>query len=302
MQKSPPVPTTQRTLEANGVRLSYRIAGSGPPVVCIQGVGVAGSGWGPQLPALASRFTVITIDNRGIGDSTLGSDLVTIDAMSADVAAIMEAERVERAHVVGHSMGGLIALQLALSRPSSVTSLSLLCTFANGADPTALSLRMAVLGLRCRLGTRQMRRNAMLEMILPEDFLSRTDRVALARELGTLFGHDLADQLPIASAQLRAMSACSARSRLSELGGIPTLVVSGRHDPIAPPQLGRDMADRIPGARYEEFTEAGHALPIQCESRLNALLLEHLIAAEGTRVAGSGVLTSEAATAPGGVW
>jgi pimeloyl-ACP methyl ester carboxylesterase len=232
------------------------------------------------VSALASRFTVVTIDNRGIGDSTPGSDPLTIEAMSADAAAIMEAERVERAHVIGHSMGGLIALHLAVSRPRSITTLALLCTFADGADPTRPSLQMAGLGLRCRLGTRRMRRNAMLDMVMPRDFLRRIDRARLARELGDLFGHDLADQPPIASAQLRAMSKFSAASRLSELAGIPTLVVSGRHDPIAPPRLGRDIAERIPGARYEEWADASHALPIQCADRLNTLLLEHLEAVE----------------------
>jgi pimeloyl-ACP methyl ester carboxylesterase len=280
VERTPNVSITRRSVVANGVRLAYEVAGSGPLVVCIQGVGVAGSGWGPQRQALASRFTVLTLDNRGIGDSAIGSAPVTIDAMSADAAAVMDAERAERAHVVGHSMGGLIALHLALARPQAVRSLALLCTCADGADVTGLSLRMALLGLRCRVGTRRMRRNAMLDMVMPQDVLRRADRSALARELGALFGHDLADQLPIASAQLRAMSRFSARSRLSELAGIPTLVTSGRHDPIAPPRLGRDLADHIPGARYEEYLDASHALPIQCAERLNAQLLRHLTTAE----------------------
>lgn len=283
--ESPPVSWTSvtKSVDAADARVTYHVTGSGPPAVCIQGVGVAASGWQPQLPALAPRFTVIAIDNRGIGGSTLGPQPVSIEAMAGDVAAVMAAERCDRAHVIGHSMGGLIALQVALSLPRRVKSLALFCTFADGADPTALSLRMAVLGLRCRVGTRRMRRNAMLDMVMPRDVLAYSDRAALAHEFGCLFGHDLADQAPVASSQLRAMSKFSARARLRELAGVPTLVVSGSHDPIAPPRLGRDVADRIPGARYEEFTEASHALPIQCADRLNALLLDHLAAAEAIR-------------------
>lgn len=292
-------------IDAGGARVSYEVTGNGPPVICIQGVGVAASGWQPQLPALASRFTAIAIDNRGIGGSMLGPQPVTIEAMARDVAAVMDAERCDRGHVVGHSMGGLIALQVALAAPKRVASLSLLCTFADGAEPTRFSWRMAALGLRSRVGTRTMRRNAMLDMILPDDYLQRADRAALALELGSLFGHDLADQAPVASAQLRAMSKCSVRARLHELAGVPTLVVSGSHDPIAPPRLGRDIADRIAGAWYEEFPEASHALPIQCERRLNALLLNHLIAAEeaqaGRRETQSA--ESDAVAAPSGrVW
>jgi pimeloyl-ACP methyl ester carboxylesterase len=106
------------------------------------------------------------------------------------------------------------------------------------------------------------------------------DRARLLHELETLFGRDLADQPPIVTAQLRAMSRYSAASRLSELAGVPTLVVSGAHDPIAPPALGKAIAERIGGARFVEFTDASHALPIQRARELNVLLIEHLAAAE----------------------
>ena len=81
------------------------------------------------------------------------------------------------------------------------------------------------------------------------------------------------------------MSGYTALSRLNELSGIPTLVVSARHDPIAPQALGKDIASRIRGARYVEFADASHALPIQLADEVNALLSEHLLAAERAAVA-----------------
>jgi pimeloyl-ACP methyl ester carboxylesterase len=177
-------------------------------------------------------------------------------------------------------MGGLIALEVALAAPARVRSLALLCTFANGADATRLSLRMAVLGLRTRVGTRAMRRRGMLRMILPAAYLRGADQDEVAARFGRLFGRDLGDTPPIVYRQLGAMARYSALTRLGELGGIPALVVSGRHDPIAPPGLGRALAHGIPGARYVEFADASHALPIQCADRVNALLLEHLTALE----------------------
>jgi pimeloyl-ACP methyl ester carboxylesterase len=176
-------------------------------------------------------------------------------------------------------MGGLIAQHIALTARERVKSLSLVCTFANGADATRLSMRMLALGLRSRIGTRAMRRRAMIDMVMPRDYLRGRDTAALGKELGDLFGRDLADQPPIVSEQLRAMSRYSAAARLGELSGLPTLVVSGTHDPIAPPQLGRAIASAIPGARFLEFPHASHALPIQCAAELNALLLDHLSAA-----------------------
>ena len=130
------------------------------------------------------------------------------------------------------------------------------------------------------VGTRAMRRNGMLRMILPPDYLRGADRVGLAREFQDFFGRDPADQPPIVMNQMRAMSRYTAASRLRELSGIPTLVASGAHDPIAPPRLGRAIAAGIAGARFVEFTDASHALPIQCADEVNRLLLDHLTSSD----------------------
>jgi pimeloyl-ACP methyl ester carboxylesterase len=275
-----PEPTPLQTVQTRDVTLSYAVGGTGSPVVCVQGVGVAGSGWGPQVPALSHGFRVVTFDNRGIGRTARGRDPLSVDAMATDVWAIADAEGIERCHLVGHSMGGLIALAAALTRPARVKSLSLLCTFADGSVPNQLSWRMIVLGLRTRIGTPRMRRMGMLRMIFPGAWLATVDRVELASRLERLFGRNLAESPPIVFEQLRAMAGYNATGRLRELAGIPTLVISGRHDPIAPPAAGRSLADAIPGARYIEFADASHALPVQCADRVNALLHAHLTAAD----------------------
>lgn len=284
-----------KTLRLDDVTLSYNRAGCGPAVLLIQGAGVAASGWRPQVNALASRFQVITPDNRGMGHSTPGSAPLTIERMAADALAVMNAETIDTCHVIGHAMGGLIAEHVALTTPGRVKSLSLLCTFANGADATRLSWRMLLLGVQSRVGTRAMRRAGMLRMIMPDDHLGRVDRVRLAEQLQDLFGHDLADQPPIVMAQLRAMSRYNATPRLRELSGLPTLVVSGAHDPIAPPAVGRAIADGIGSARFVEFAHASHALPIQCHGEVNALLLDHLTTAEQRVPIGSGCPAGAAA-------
>jgi pimeloyl-ACP methyl ester carboxylesterase len=269
-----------RAIERNGVRLSYSIEGQGPAVLLIQGVGLPGRAWLPQVEGLRERFTVITFDNRGVGGSDGGPDPLTIDAMAADAAAILESENIDHVHVMGHSMGGLIALRFALMNPARIKSLILACTFADGAAPTKFSWKMAALGLRCRVGTRAMRRNAMLEMIMPAHYLRSIDRSRLAADLQPLFARDLADQPAILTRQLRAMARCSALAQLRMLDGIPALVVSAAHDPIAPPGLGRAIASGITTARFMEFTDASHALPIQCADRFNDLVLRHLVAAD----------------------
>lgn len=267
-------------IDVDGCRLHYAVEGSGPAALFIQGVGVHGGGWRPQVDGFAARARCITFDNRGIGQSRPRGAGITVAQMARDAAAVLDALAVPAAHVVGHSLGGLIALQLALDRRARVRSLALLCTFARGADATRLSWRMLWLGLRSRVGTRRSRRAAFLELVLPPQLLRGADRAALAAELAPLFGHDLADQPPAAWEQLRALAACDATPRLAELAGVPTLVVSAEHDPIARAVLGRTLAAGIPGAAFTELAGASHGAPIHAPDVVNGLLDSHFARAE----------------------
>src|SRR5512145_2471368 len=155
----------EKAIYTSNGELCYAVYGSGPPVIAIQGVGVAGCGWRPQIAPLSSLFTIVTPDNCGIGRTARGTGPLTIGRMAEDVLAIADAEGFNRFHVVGHSMGGLIAQHVALTARERIKSLALLCTFANGSDATRLSARMLVLGLRARIGTRAMRRAGMVRMV-----------------------------------------------------------------------------------------------------------------------------------------
>ena len=264
------------TTISHGSTLHYTRAGAGPPVLFIQGVGAIGRAWRPQLEALASGHTVLAFDNRGIGDSPLGSAPLSIETMASDALAIADAEGATSFDVVGHSMGGVIAQQVALIAPLRVRSLALLCTFARGAQGARLSWDLLVAGLRSRIGPRPTRRRAFVDLVMPRDYLAFVDRATLEAELSDLFGRDLADQPPIVMAQLKAMGRYDALDRLGSLQAISTLVASATHDRIALPAFGRQLAAAIPGARYVEILHAGHAAPIQCAGEINRLLAEHL--------------------------
>jgi 3-oxoadipate enol-lactonase len=267
------------TLETAGALLSYERAGQGPPVLLLQGVGLIGEGWRPQIEGLADRFTLFAPDNRGIGRSTIRNNRLTIEDMAADALGIMEAEKCQRFHLAGHSMGGVIAQALALRAPERILSLSFLCTFVRGQDGAAMSLQMLVTALRMRIGTRPMRRNAFLELIMPPRYLREVDRAALAEQLRPLFGHDLAEQPSIAFRQLRAMAKYDASSRLTALAHIPTLVLSASEDRIAAPASGVALAARIRGSRYVEIPDAGHGVTIHRADEINRILADHFTAA-----------------------
>jgi pimeloyl-ACP methyl ester carboxylesterase len=271
-----------QTLLHNGCTLAYTLRGSGPPVVFIQGAGVPGDGWLPQVRKLEDDFACLTFDNRGIGKSAwVGTrrPWLTVEQMSGDVLALMDAVGWRSAHVVGHSLGGLIAIDIALRNAERVRSLSLLCTFARG-WVIGWSPRMLWLGLRSRSGSKRMRRRAFLEMVLPPNALSRNDTDRLAKELEPFFGRDIANQPPGVMNQLQAMQKYDATARLSELARIPTVVVSAMHDPVAPPRLGRELAKRIPGARYVELPNASHGVPIEQPEVINRILLDHVLKEE----------------------
>jgi pimeloyl-ACP methyl ester carboxylesterase len=264
----------QRVIEHRGCPLHCTVEGQGPAVLFIQGVGVHGDGWRPQVESLAAHYTCVTFDNRGVGRSVPAAAPLTVPQMADDARAVLDALGVESAHVIGHSLGGLVALQLALDARPRVRSLSLLCTFASGRAAAPLTPRMIWLGLRSRVGTRNMRRRGFLAIIMPPG--DPADPDASAAQLAPLFGHDLGDQLPIVDAQLKAMRSTDLAARLPALAGVPAMVISAAHDPIAPPSVGRLMAAAIHGARYLEAADASHGLPITHAGWVNSVLAGHL--------------------------
>lgn len=264
---------------SDGTTLAYASAGRGPAVLCLQGVGVVGEGWRPQLDGLADEFHLLAPDNRGIGASSPVTGQVSVEQYAADALALLDALDIERAHVIGHSLGGVIAQQLALDAPARVRSLSLLCTLARGKDGARVTWRSVWVGLRMYLGTPRMRRAAFLSNVLSEDELRATDIDELHARLSPYFGRDLATTPAIVMKQVGALRRHDTFDRLGELAGVPTLVVSGAHDVVAPPAQGRALAAAIPGARLVVFEDAAHGLPLTRIERTNALLREHLRAA-----------------------
>jgi pimeloyl-ACP methyl ester carboxylesterase len=256
-----------------GCEISYTVRGSGPPVLLIQGVGVHGDGWLPQTDDLARDFTCVTFDNRGMAKSQPAAAPITLEQMASDARAVLDAAGVPVAHVVGHSLGGVIALQLAIATPARVRSLALLCTFSGGKTAAPPTARMLWLGARTRIGTRQMRRRSFLRLVMPPGPIADQDQ--LADRLAVLFGHDLADQPPIVSHQLRALRQSDTSAGLRELSRFPVLIMTGHHDPIGPPSAGRALASAIPGSRYVEVPDASHGLPISHAALTNAALREH---------------------------
>jgi 3-oxoadipate enol-lactonase len=145
---------------------------------------------------------------------------------------------------------------------------------------------MLLTAIRMQIGTRQMRRNAFLELVMPASYLAAKDRRQLSAELAPLFGRDLANQPAVVMKQVRAMSRYDAAPRFAELAHVPTLVISATEDRIARPACGRALASAIPGARFVEIAGAAHGVTIQKADEINALLAEHWERSERTPAPG----------------
>lgn len=247
----------------------------------IQGVGVLGTGWLPQLPALTPHFTCLRYDNRGIGQSQPVGRSITIPQLVDDALALMDAQGWESAHIMGHSMGGVIAQELAVRARNRVRSLTLMCTVARGKDATSMTPFRFFTGIRTWVGTAAGRRKAFLQMVLPphEVPTEPAERNALAEHLAVYFGHDLANHPPNAIKQLNALAAHDTSPHLKTLAAIPTLVIAAEHDQIAPARFGRAIAQAISGAQYVEIAGASHGAPMVRADEVNQHVLTHLLAA-----------------------
>jgi pimeloyl-ACP methyl ester carboxylesterase len=262
-------------VETQHARIFYQLHGhSGPKVLLIQGVGAIGHAWHPQTIHLSKTHQLATFDNRGIGQSTTTSPTLSIDGMAADSIALLDHLGWDSAHIAGHSMGGLIAQQIAIDYPRRVRSLALLCTVARGRDAVRMTARLLATGIRMRIGTLRSRRRAFLSLIYPRDTLARENADALAARCAELFGRDLADQPPVIAQQLAALKRHDCTPHLARITA-PTLVASAEHDPIAPPRYGQALAAAIPHARFELLQGRSHGAPIERPDLINTLLERH---------------------------
>ena len=264
------------TLIRPDTTLHYELAGtSGPRVLLVQGVGVTGEAWRRQVDALSESCQTLIFDNRGIGRSLPCGGPISIEAMAEDALALMDEVGWESAHVVGHSMGGLICQQMAIDAPDRVRSLACICSFSRGKEAARLTLPVLWMGVRTRLGSRRMRRNAFLRILYSTDRLRAADLPQLAAETARLIGRDLAESPPILMKQLKACARHHLHPRLGELARTPTLVVSAEHDVIACPAYGRDLAAAIPGAEFVLHPGMAHGNLLEQAAWLNERLLRH---------------------------
>lgn len=252
-------------------QLHYVEAGSGPAVVLIHGLAGDHTAWREQIELLRSRHRVIAFDNRGAGRSTQVDEAVTTEDLARDTLALMDHLEVERAHVVGRSMGGAIAQHMALLAPERVASLALCASFAR-LDPLGRrvlsNMREA---LEWRLSWADHARHSVQNFVSARFFNERPQQVAAIERL-------IGGETRLPACYIRQNEACQAHDTLPDLHriGQRTLVMAGDSDPICSMTATRALLEGLPNARGEIFAAASHFFLMEQLEKFNALLADWL--------------------------
>ena len=242
-----------KSIDIGNGQLWVEQRGEGPDVLLIGGLGDPIEAWEPQLEGLSDRYRITAFDNRGTGRSPLGPEEYTVPTMADDAAAVLRAMDISGAHVAGFSGGSLIGQELALRHPELVRSLVLMSTYAD-VDPYLYALYgffrlMPEVAPKDRdfleafflwVYTPRAHANGMVEQIIEETlvFPHPTSIETMQRQVDAFRAHDAHDRLPDIEA--------------------PALVLAGELDILAPPRMGRIVAERIPNATFELMPGEAH--------------------------------------------
>jgi 3-oxoadipate enol-lactonase len=265
----------------DGTRIHYEVTGKSgaTPVLMIQGLGASKNAWNLQRIAMATRFRIISFDNRGAGRSDKPTEPFTLEQMADDALAVLDAAGIETAHVVGASMGGVISQIVVVKYPNRVRSLTLVCTACRNHPwrqellqswaKTAADKGMIEVGKEAAqwvMSPRSFRRlvpaftwMGPLAALRPRhSFVSQIDAILNTRE-------DLVDQLSTIST--------------------PTMVIVGNQDILTPRGDSEEIAERIPNAELVVISGAAHGLMMEHSTTFNKILIEFLKRTETERVA-----------------
>jgi pimeloyl-ACP methyl ester carboxylesterase len=243
----------------------YEIIGQGEPLVMIRGIGSNVDHWYEQVPILSKKYRLLVFDNRGIARSSDPGGSFSTKNMAADTSALMEAVGIKRAHVLGYSMGGMIAQELALAYPEKINGLILVAT------DCGISLRIKarpeysrLFSEMIRLGTNEAKTAAAGCLFAKQTFESRPNIIERYADVSLRFP---APQKTL-ERQWEAITRHDACGRLQNITA-PTLAITGSEDVLIPPENSRVLAERIPDARVRSIDGGGHLFVVEQAQQFN---------------------------------
>lgn len=283
-------------ISVGDLSINYDERGSGDPLLLIMGFGASSAGWRPEfVDGLAESFRVITFDNRGTGQSEAASAPYTMADMADDAVGVLEKLGIERAHVMGLSMGGMIAQEVALRHPRRVRGLVLGCT--NSGAPLSVAAPQESVALLMPpegMSPEDAARRAWPVVQTPE-FIAANPELMEA-SLTRAMQHPT--PLQTRHYQMGAVMTWGTADRLTEIAA-PTLIITGDRDVLIPPENSRILHERIPGSRLEVIPDAAHGFTTSHPAETVALVTEFLSEVSAAAATGDAMTTSDAAATGG---
>ncbi len=250
----------------------YDTHGEGYPLVLIRGLGSNADHWYPQVPAFSSSFRVVFFDNRGIGRSAKPDTPYTISMMAEDTAGLMDAIGISRAHIMGLSMGGMIAQEIALQFPDKVHGLVLACTHCGGANDVPPSKEIhSLFSEFITTGTPEAAQKAGKCLFAANTFVKAPELVKQYQEISGKFPPENKTLIH----QWEAIKGHDTWARLHRIQA-PTLVITGAEDSLIVPENSRILAEKIPDAKLRVIPEGGHQFLVEQADAANEAILAFL--------------------------
>jgi len=266
----PAIPVSHVARTSDGTQIAWTERGFGKPLLLVMGLGASGTAWELHVEALARDFRCLIIDNRGTGGSDAPVGPYSVPQLADDAVSVLDDADVASAAVIGISMGGAIAQELALRHPERVRALILTASWATTSPVTADTFR-ELAALRVLLTPAEHLRRLQLLIWSPGAYVERHEAFDEERRL--------ASEFPMAEhAFLAQADAClhhDARARLGQIG-VPTLITAGDLDVFTPLSESEQLHALITDSRLEVFEGSGHAHHWEQLERYNALCKEFL--------------------------
>ena len=254
------------------VRIAYEVLGEGPPILLIHGLGYDRHGWGRVPSRLAEDFQIAILDNRGLGESDVPQGPYSTAVLAADGLAVLDAAGLDRVHVLGTSLGGMVAQELVLAHPERVDRLVLACSTPG--SPRAFPTPERTLSAFARFP--QLPVEEGLRLFVENALADRTvaGRPELVEEI---LAYRLAHRPPLEGWQAQGAAAFGfdVIDRLEEIHA-PTLVLHGTADNVVDHRNSQLLVDGIPGAHLELFEGLGHLVFWEEPERFAAAIREFL--------------------------
>lgn len=266
-------------IEREGARIHWEVEGEGTPVLLIMGHLYSSRMWYPLLPALTKNHRVITFDNRGTGQSDTTHN-VSVEQMTADAAAVLDAAGESSAHVYGVSMGGGIAGEFAMAYPERTRSVTLGCTLLKTPDMQRHGSRAKWVYYMPLPFVRWMMRT----FAKPEAYGSAAPIDAVRKDMAVL----ASDRFTMRGVREQSQAIerySSTRERAREKATMPVLVLHGDEDAVVDVKHGRELAEILPHAELQIFHGAGHNYLVASGGRANDVFIDFIERVDAQRAA-----------------